>query len=75
VRGRGDALLIEPEQDDYFLQVSTYIHLNAVRARLVDPRCCPLETYPWSSFPAYILPQRRPLWRARPSRAGSIDAG
>ena len=31
-------LLIDPENDTYLLQVSTYIHLNPLRAGLVKPR-------------------------------------
>jgi putative transposase len=60
--GRYKPLLIEPEEDGYFLQVSTYIHLNPVRAGIVDPLRCPLESYAGSSFPAYLAPALRPPW-------------
>ena len=61
-QGRYKPLLVEPEADGYFLQVSTYIHLNAVRAGLVDPLRSGLKSYPWSSFPAYLAPACRPPW-------------
>ena len=48
-QGRYKPLLVEPEADGYFLQVSTYMHLNPVRARMIDPRRACLESYPWSS--------------------------
>ena len=46
-QGRFKAHLIEEE--GYFLEVSRYIHLNPVRAKLVDSP----EAYPWSSYPGY----------------------
>jgi len=62
-QGRYKPLLIEPEQDDYFLQVATYIHLNPVRAGLAGPRKVALKEYPWSSYPAYLATERRrPAW-------------
>jgi putative transposase len=35
---------------DYEFDVSKYIHLNPLKAGLVDK----LEDYPWSSYPAYV---------------------
>ena len=53
-QGRYKALPVDAEDRGYFLQVSTYIHLNPVRARLVDTAQTPLEKYPWSSYPDYL---------------------
>lgn len=47
-RGRYKAILIESDQ--YLLQVSRYIHLNPVEAKLSDN---PVD-YKWSSYRAYI---------------------
>ena len=53
-QGRYKALPVDTEDRGYFLQVSSYIHLNPVRARLVNLAQTPLETYPWSSYPDYL---------------------
>ena len=52
-QGRYKALLIDGEEAGHFLQASSYIHLNPVRAGLVKPNQ-PLKIYPWSSFPSYV---------------------
>ncbi len=51
----------------YFRQVSTYIHLNPFRAKLCGEGLAdPLESYLWSSYPAYCGKQRkRPVWLER----------
>ena len=62
-QGRYKPLLIEPDDDAYFPQVSTYIHLNPVRAGMATPDRHGLERFPWSSFPAYLgQTGRRPAW-------------
>src|SRR5207244_13652175 len=39
-----------------------YVHLNPVRARLLNPEDR-LISYPWSSFPYYLAsPAHRPKW-------------
>jgi len=53
-QGRYKALPVDAEDRGCFLQVSSYIHLNPVRARLADIAQAPLETYPWSSYPDYM---------------------
>jgi len=53
-QGRYKALVIDGEESAYFLQVSSYIHLNPIRAGLVHPYR-PLHTYQWSSFPMYLI--------------------
>jgi putative transposase len=47
-QGRYKAILCE--KDSYFLELSAYIHLNAVRAGLVDDP----GKYPWSSYSFYL---------------------
>jgi len=47
-QGRYKAILID--QDSYLLELSSYIHLNPVRAKLVERA----EDYPYSSYSAYI---------------------
>ena len=41
----------------YELDVSKYIHLNPLKAGLVDK----LEDYPWSSYRAYVYGEENPL--------------
>lgn len=45
------------QQDQYLLEVVRYIHLNPVRANIVDS----LNDYPWSSHQAYIG-RLKPPW-------------
>lgn len=47
-QGRYKALLVDKE--NYFLELSRYIHLNPLRAKVVRR----LKDYPWSSYPEYI---------------------
>jgi len=47
-QGRYKSILVE--DDSYLLTLSTYIHLNPLRAKLVDD----LTLYPWSSYHDYI---------------------
>jgi len=55
-QGRFKGHLIE--QQGYFLEVSRYIHLNAVRARAVARP----EQYPWSSYGGYQRASRTVPW-------------
>ena len=55
-QGRFKAQLIEEE--GYFLEVSRYLHLNPVRARMVSH---PAE-WPWSSYPGYRRASRALDW-------------
>ncbi|MBM4331789.1 MAG: transposase [Deltaproteobacteria bacterium] len=57
-QGRYKALLIDGEEPGHFLQVSSYSHLNPVRAGLIKAHQ-PLKIYPWSSFPSYLAPPRK----------------
>ena len=47
-QGRFKSILIEA--DSYFAELTRYIHLNPVKARLVDSA----EEYPWSSYKIYL---------------------
>lgn len=60
--GRYKALLVEGSGDGYLRTVCDYVHLNPARARLIAPEAR-LESFRWSSYPAYLLPpRRRPRW-------------
>ncbi len=62
-QGRYKSLLIDPDEDDFFPLVSTYIHLNPVRAGLAPAERRGMERFRWSSLPAYLGPRsRRPDW-------------
>jgi putative transposase len=50
-QGRYKAILVEKES--YLLELSRYVHLNPVRAKLTEKP----EDYPWSSYRAYISPE------------------
>lgn len=50
-QGRFKSLLID--KDNYLLELSRYIHLNPLRAHIVERP----EAYPYSSYHAYISPQ------------------
>ena len=55
-QGRFKGHLIE--QEGYFLEVSRYIHLNPVRARVVGRP----EQWPWGSCPGYVREARKLDW-------------
>jgi REP element-mobilizing transposase RayT len=55
-QGRYKAILVEA--DAYALELSRYIHLNPVRANMVDKP----EDYTWSSYGNYIAQNRVPDW-------------
>ena len=61
-QGRYRALVVDGSSGDYFAVVSSYIHLNPVRAFLFDTQREPLESYFWSSYPFYLNPVNRPGW-------------
>jgi hypothetical protein len=42
--------------------VGDYVHLNSARAKLLAADA-PLQSFAWSSWPAYLLaPPKRPAW-------------
>lgn len=55
-QGRYKSILVE--KDLYMLMLSVYIHLNPVRAGIVDNP----EEYTWSSFKLYMKEERSILW-------------
>jgi len=55
-QGRFKALLVDA--DEYLSQLSRYIHLNPVRAKMFD---APAD-YRWSSYPAFIGKVNEPQW-------------
>ncbi|GEM_PF-9946 len=54
MRGRYKSILVDAE--DYLLQVSRYIHLNPVKARIAQKP----EDFPWSSYRYYLNEEGRP---------------
>lgn len=60
--GRYRAQLVEGSGSGYLRTACDYVHLNAVRARLLKPEER-LLAYPWTSFGAYLAnPEHRPSW-------------
>ena len=60
-RGRYQAILVET--DRYLLPLSRYIHRNPVESP--RPLVRALDTYPWSSYPAYLNQAPCPTWLSR----------
>jgi hypothetical protein len=55
-QGRYKAILCD--KDNYLLELSRYLHLNPVRAKVVkDP-----GEYHWSSYAAYVQEKQCPPW-------------
>ncbi len=60
--GRYKALIVDGSGNGYLKSVCDYVHLNPARARLVAANQ-PLRSFPWGSWPAYLLaPSKRPAW-------------
>lgn len=60
--GRYKALLVDGSGHGYLKTVCDYVHLNPVRARLLQPDQL-LRAYRWSSYPQYLQgPRQRPKW-------------
>ena len=60
--GRYKALVVDGSGNGYLRTVGDYVHLNPVRARLLQAEQRLLE-YPWSSFGWYLAaPPHRPAW-------------
>ncbi len=58
-QGRYKAILVEI--DEYAKELSRYIHLNPVRAKMVNTP----EEYEWTSYQFYIGVQKPPKWLYR----------
>jgi len=59
--GRYKAQCIDERSPQYLRTACDYVHLNPARAGLVRPEEG-LETYLWSSYPAYLRVRLRPDW-------------
>jgi putative transposase len=60
--GRYKALIVDGSGNSYLRTVCDYVHLNPVRARLLEPEAM-LESYPWSSYKEYLkAAMHRPGW-------------
>ena len=59
--GRYKAQLVDDRGSYYLLQACNYVHLNPKRAGLLGEGAA-LESYPWSSYPAYLRPRLRAAW-------------
>jgi REP element-mobilizing transposase RayT len=59
--GRYKSLLVDESDDFYLRSVCDYVHLNPVRAGLVEAGSG-LESYPWSSYRNYL----QPAWKRKP---------
>lgn len=55
-QGRYKGILVD--KDAYLMQLSRYVHLNPVRARIVARP----EQYKWSSYPGYIGKEKENSW-------------
>ena len=70
-QGRYRAVPVEAASAQYFQTVSTYIHLNPARAKLIRIGEQKLWKYPWSSYPSYVRPSA-PEWLVRERVLGSL---
>jgi putative transposase len=59
--GRYKAQVIDCRSTGYLAQACNYVHLNPRRARMLKGGA-KLESYPWSSYPAYLRPRLRKEW-------------
>ena len=59
--GRYKAQLIDERALGYLAAACDYVHLNPQRAGLIEPGKT-LESYPWSSYPAFLAPAQQPSW-------------
>ena len=66
-QGRYKATIVDGRAGNYFEVVSTYIHLNPSRARLIRIGKDRLNRYGWSSYPWYL--------KGRKSRPGWLEVG
>lgn len=60
-QGRYKAVVVNPEEEGYFVILSDYIHLNPVRARMISLQER-LFDFPWSSYRWYVAGSSRPEW-------------
>jgi REP element-mobilizing transposase RayT len=75
-QGRYKAVIVDGAEEDYFQVVSTYIHLNPARAKLVAVGQERLKRYRWSSYPWYLnRAGKRPVWLRTDRVMGSLGLG
>ncbi len=55
-QGRYKGIIVD--KDTYLLELGRYVHLNPLRAKMVERP----ELYEWSSYPAYIGKQKQKSW-------------
>ncbi len=66
-QGRYRSIVVD--KDDYLLELSRYIHPNAVRARMADRP----EAYRWSSYSSFVSPKTCPEWLRREDVLQQMD--
>src|SRR2546422_6417108 len=60
--GRYKSLIVDGSGNGYLRTVCDYVHLNPVRAKLLQPEE-PLQKFGWSSYPEYLKrAAKRPEW-------------
>jgi len=73
-QGRYRSVPVETAEGLYFQTVSTYIHLNPARAKLIRVGEQKLWEYPWSSYPHYAR-GGGPEWSAKERVLASLGLG
>jgi putative transposase len=61
-QGRYKAVVIRTDSGGYFERVSSYVHLNPARARLLNAERPDLSSWRWSSYGGYTGAWARPEW-------------
>ena len=75
-QGRYQAVIVDGQVEDFFQVISTYIHLNPARAKLIRVGQERLKRYRWSSYPEYLNPAgKRPAWLRTDRVMGSLGLG
>ena len=75
-QGRYKAVIVDEQDEDYFQVVSTYIHLNPARAKLIRVGAERLRRYRWSSYPWYLnRAGKRPAWLNTARVMGNLGLG
>ena len=72
-QGRYKAIPVQAEAAGYFCAASEYIHLNPVRAGLLDRRQPELLDYRWSSYPLFVGKAGLPEWLRRERVFGALE--
>ncbi len=74
-QGRYKAIPVHAEETGYWEAISTYIHLNPLRAGLLGSKGADLVQYGWSSYPGYVRPSGRPPWLRVDRVLGAMQLG